>query len=450
MTAFDNTFIQDIKVDKEHILDVAQNVAFNRKIIKYYYKLLSDLRYLQQRPYKNLMDSQNKQHLFSSSKYVRKIMYAVSKEVTGTQSVKHEKVTTLQEKIGSMYNCNNLWLVDIYEHAKIKDFIGTNLCKDKFCTNCKKVKQASRMSRFIPHIQEFNHYNMYHLTLTVPNVSGLELRSTINQMFKSFARLIEYFKGKKKITGVNFEKFSYQGAIRSLEVTYQGDSYHPHLHVLLCLNYEQGTKNIQNKFSYRKGKLDRFFSSDEILIQKIWYLLMNGKKVTLSNINDIAGIRKKMGEKIVDDIGYSCILDKFPEDGYFELFKYMTKAASGEDTDEIEDRSLIRYENFVTLYFSLKNVRQIQGYGCFFRIQDIDYDDQVLLYYDTFISNLSNESKPVKQSEKLGDLLVDDEYTLISRKRIYPYLRMINEKEKSAVVSFEKKRSSLVVSEQKE
>ncbi|MDZ4540687.1 hypothetical protein, partial [Bacillus cereus] len=57
---------------------------------------------------------------------------------------------------------------------------------------------------------------------------------------------------------------------------------------------------------------------------------------------------------------------------------------------------------------------------------DIDYDDTVLLHWDTFISTLS---EPRQVSNKLSDLIVDEEYTLISRKRVYTYLRKILDKE---------------------
>src|SRR5690606_10478932 len=129
-------------------------------------------------------------------------------------------------------DCNRFWNIDRYDIQKVKDFIRTNLCRDKFCNNCKKVKQAERMARFMPEIQKYKKYNMSQLVLTVPNVPGGDLHTMIQKMFKAFARLIEYFKGKKNIRGLDFSWLGYQGAIRSLEVTYKQD-YHPHLHVLL-------------------------------------------------------------------------------------------------------------------------------------------------------------------------------------------------------------------------
>lgn len=304
-------------------------------------------------------------------------------------------------------DCNKWWLIDRYDIGKVKDFKKTNLCKDKFCNNCKKVKQASRMGKFIPLLKPFRE-NMYQLTLTVPNVRGDELKATIDQLFTSFARLIEYLKLKKKIKGVDFEHFKYKGAIRSLEVTYKGDSYHPHLHALIVLEERPGLRHNKNAYStdHKKGRDERLFSDDEILIQKIWYLLNNKIKVTKKAIDDL-------------EIGYSCTLDKFREDDFIELFKYMTKATT-------EDAETLSYNQFKTLYVSLKNVRQLQGYGCFFGLKDEEISmDEVNELYDGIISELQQKESPVEVSQTPTELMEDNEYTLISRKKVYSYLKQI-------------------------
>ncbi|MGH0680990.1 protein rep, partial [Bacillus luti] len=135
----------------------------------------------------------------------------------------------MKRKQENVKGCNDFWIIDKYYEHRLKEFKRTNLCKDKFCNNCKKLKQASRMGKFIPLIEPFRE-NMYQLTLTLPNVKGDELKETICKMQKAFARLIEYFKGKKKINGIDFEVMQYEGAIRSLEITYKGNEYHPHYH----------------------------------------------------------------------------------------------------------------------------------------------------------------------------------------------------------------------------
>lgn len=312
------------------------------------------------------------------------------------------KLLNNEERLG---DCNKWWLLDRYDVSEVKDFKKTNLCKDKFCNNCKKVKQASRMGKFIPLLRPFRK-NMYQLTLTVPNVSGDELPQTIKQLFSSFTRLIEYLKLKKKIRGIDFEELGYKGAIRSLEVTYKGDSYHPHLHALIVLEGDPGLRHHKNAYSidHKKGRDERLFSDNEILIQKIWYLLNNKITVTKKTIDEL-------------EIGYSCTLDKFQESDFIELFKYMTKATT-------EDAETLTYNQFKTLYVALKNVRQIQGYGCFYGLKDEEINmDEVNELYNNIVAELQQKESPVEVCESPTRLLDDKKYTLISRKKVYSYLK---------------------------
>ncbi|WP_283746491.1 protein rep, partial [Bacillus cereus] len=288
--------------------------------------------------------------------------------------------------------------------------------KDKFCNNCKKVKQASRMGKFIPLLQPYAE-DMYQLTLTVPNCSGDELDDVIKKLFKSFARLIEYFKGKEKIKGLDFNYWGYEGAIRSLEVTYKKVKrgrgfryeYHPHLHALIVFKGDLGERLYENPYSkdYLGKRAVRKFNKEEIIIQKIWRLLNEGKKVTLKSIDSL-------------DRGYSCQLDKFKPEDFIELFKYMTKSTS-------EDEKGMEYIQFKTLYYSLMNKRQIQGYGVFFNIKD---DDEVSMeeveeYYNEILEELREKENPVEIAESPQELVNDDDYTLISRKKVYQHLKSL-------------------------
>lgn len=307
--------------------------------------------------------------------------------------------------------CNKYWQLDKYEKLKIKDFKKTNLCHDKFCANCKKVRQAGRMSKYIPELEKYKN-SLFHLVLTVPNCRGQELNATYKKMAKSFRRIIRYLDGTLKIRNIDFSMFNYQGAVRSLEVTFHSDSYHPHFHVGIILNpdlFVSDSKNIINNYSYNNNhgikELKRLFSKEEILIQKIWYLLMNDIKVTEKSINEL-------------DIGYSCMVNKFNEDDYAELFKYISKGAD-------ENGQLLTYDNFVSLYYGLYRVKQIQGYGCLYRLDD-DIDlEELEVEYDEYVEGLRQKESPVVAYETPQDLLQDTKYTLISRKSFFKYLRTI-------------------------
>ena len=93
------------------------------------------------------------------------------------------------------------------------------------------------------------------------------------------------------------------------------DDYHPHLHCLLILKKDLGLHKyiIHPSYSYNHGIFSgRKFSDFEILIQKIWWLLVNGNKVQLDKID------------VVPE-GYSCTLDLTEDKEWHEVFKYVTK-----------------------------------------------------------------------------------------------------------------------------
>lgn len=362
--------LENAKVEKDFLKKVIAHIEYNKTIIEYHDKFSSEM---------------PKHYGLAFNK------------------------NTLDNITDRITDCNKVWELDKYEQAKVKDFKKTNLCRNKFCANCKKVKQSARMARYIPVLEQYQD-RLYHLTLTLPNCKSVELPYTVRKMATCFKRVIRYLTGDAKIKGLDFSSFGYEGAVRSLEVTFHGDSYHPHYHVGLVLDPSVLTKKrYKNKYSYnyKSGvpELKRLFSKEEILIQKIWRLLIDGTKVTKANI-----------EKLKE--GYSCTMDKFKEGDYAELFKYMTK-----ETDE--EGQVLTYENFVGLYYGLYRVKQIQGYGCLYQITDeIDLEEYEKMYKE-FIEEIAKKESPAKVLETPQELLLDSQYVLISRKSYYKYLRTL-------------------------
>ena len=354
--------LKGIEIQKDFIKDVLKNNKYNQEVIlDYYYRLHSE-----------------------------------------------DTTLNLTSKLENVANCNSWWLLDYYQEQKVKDFKKTNLCKDKFCNNCKKVKQASRLSKFMPLINEYKQEKyLYHITLTVPNCEGKDLSDTIKTMFKSFRMLIRYLALDKSIKGLDFEQYGYIGAIRSLEVTFKGDSYHPHLHCIFAFNSPLlNHRYIENTFSNSKKNGHRKFTDFEVLLQKIWSLLNNKIKVTKKNIEEL-------------ELGYSCTVDDIDESSAYEVFKYMTKS-----TDE--ERNILTYDNFKTLYFALYRVRQIQGYGCFYNVKDDDsIINEVDELYEVYIELLKAKENPLEVSQTPEDILNDNENIIISRKRIFSYLKQL-------------------------
>lgn len=363
---------KDIRITKDVLGSVYQNIEYNKLISEYYYL------------YEMEQESLNNQ----------------GKEI-------FIKPETLKNKRERLNDCNKLWLVDKFDISKVKNFKKTNLCRDKFCNNCKKIKQAQRMARYIPELEKYKE-DLYHLTLTIPNVKGEELEKTIKKMSKSFRKLMYYIRGERVIKGYEwFSDLGYLGAVRSLEVTFIGDSYHPHYHVALVANNVKLKKEYVNSYSYNYGKFYTYFSEVEILIQKIWYLILHDKKIIKENIDNL-------------ELGYSCKLNKFKDNEYQELFKYLVKG-----TNEKEEN--LTYNNFKILYESLHRVKQIQGYGVLYQIDDNIDEELFEELYNEYIEELYKKEVPSEVLETPKELLEDDDYTLISKKTYINYLRKIGE-----------------------
>lgn len=307
--------------------------------------------------------------------------------------------------------CNQFWAIDHYVKQNVKDLLYTYHCNDKFCSHCKMVKQAVRMDRFIPEL--LKHDNLYHVVFTLPNVAGSDLENTLNIMAKSFSYLTRYLKGLIKIKGIDFTKYGYEGAFRSLEITYKGDVFHPHYHVLIKLNNLNDEKNIINSYSYDYSsgvkELKRLFSDFEILLQKVWKLLLIGEKVNKKNIDAL-------------EIGYSVISDAVNDrDTYFELFKYLTKSKDLTGT-------FLTYEQFKYIYFSTYGKKQIQGYGCFYNLQDDDAEMKKMIesqYYEDLIEKLKKIESPTQLRESVEGLSKDKKSIIIKRSKIKSHLAQL-------------------------
>jgi hypothetical protein len=277
------------------------------------------------------------------------------------------------------------------------------------------------MAKYAPILKKANKiYNLYHMVLTVPNCSAQDLEKVIKKMIKKFKRLIQILRGEIKIKGLEFEEtWGFAGAVRSLEVTFKSNfndsnCFHAHFHVALALEHDGtilGEKHIENKFSKSKKSGFRLFSEEEILIQKIWRLLMTDQRVTKKSIDEL-------------EIGYSCTLDEFKEESdIIEIFKYMTKGVTkNEDSgDDDETEKVFSYKHFKTLYFVLHRVKQVQGYGIFYRISDDVTEEEIEkanTIYDKIVEYLQNKEIPTREINSIQELLEDTVYMLISRKRI--------------------------------
>ena len=143
----------------------------------------------------------------------------------------------------------------VYQCAEVLKFIeqqdGTKklyqsyFCKNKLCPICnwrRSMKYSYQTSRIVDEaIKQEPKGRFLFLTLTVKNVEGEALNSTISQLTKSFDRLFKRAKVQRNLLGY----------LRSVEVTHNENdkTYHPHIHVLMMVksSYFKGGNYISQK-----------------------------------------------------------------------------------------------------------------------------------------------------------------------------------------------------------
>jgi hypothetical protein len=237
------------------------------------------------------------------------------------------------------------------------------------------------------------------MVLTVPNCSGEELGATVKRMTHSFKTLTSYLNGNKAIKGIDLQKYGFSGCLRSFEVTYGKDTYHPHFHVAAVFNNPivADNKYIVNQFSKSDG---RQFSDFEALIQRIWYLLINKERLTNEAVTAEGAEFNRN----------SCIVDKFQSEDYDTLFWYMTKSRS-------EENEAMSLDNFKTLFKALDGTRQIQGYGVFYNAKT-NKDDNYYTEdeYAALAKYITEGEEPVRSVVTPGDMANDNDYIYLKRK----------------------------------
>lgn len=349
--------------------------------------------------------------------------------------------------------CSNVWICDNYEKSNVSDVTYVSHCRSRFCLVCQKLLQASRLNRFSPFlIETAKDYDLYHITFTIPNVPAAKLKAAIKLMAYAFRRLIKFLSGKKKIKGLDFSEYGFHACLRSLEVTFSEirQDFHPHYHCIFAL--KKGLcfdKHIINDFSYDNGILVDLFSDFEILLQKLWRLLIDGER---EKIYRYVEITERLGKPLSPSDpmyghweakptkknrregaitlsainalkqGYSCKMEFIEDDdvlNYYEVFKYAFKVTS-------DERTLFTYEQFKALYFGLKGARAIQGYGAWYNLKCDDFDDSVDEFYAVLIGYLRQRETPYSQRLTLPDILnkIDNNNTIfITKRSIRKWLR---------------------------
>ncbi len=184
--------------------------------------------------------------------------------------------------------------------------------------------------------------------------------------------------------------------------------FHPHFHVMLLLRkgiHFRG-RNI-NQYSFdntRKNDLPRAYSDFEILLQNIWFLLMNGKTVTKEAVQTVK-------------VGYDIRVDRIAKGEYHECFKYACKGAFKHD-EETGEADIDNEEVFRALMFSLYRRKLIQGYGVLWNFKDEDVallDDEAKEDYLELIAELRRWEDPSFNVEGIGEIIGNRNSKYISK-----------------------------------
>ena len=295
--------------------------------------------------------------------------------------------------------CCKYWDLFHYVSLKVKNIKRVNLCKDKFCFNCQKLLAEKRQQKYEPILNELRKdYEVFHMVVTVPNCEREELLPLLNKMYKKFPYMLEFFKGKRNVRNIDFLQYGYGGAVRGLEVTQNQSTkqFHPHFHCMIL--FEKGFQlqgEVVNPYSFDDGRIVHKFSKLEILLQKIWFLLMNDERVTAKAIEELK-------------LGYDIQMSD-SEGHYHEAFKYACKGAF----DPANGAFIYNEQTFRTLYEALNNRRMIQGYGALHNFDDMDgdiLDDEATEQYEKIISALDDFEKPLFQVENIDEVVERSAY----------------------------------------
>lgn len=141
-------------------------------------------------------------------------------------------LASLKSPLQKSYNNTIFGCSNLLEQTDKK--ITTHYCNNRWCIVCNRIRTAKLINGYKIPLSELK--DKQFVTLTIPNVSQENLRTTIKQMIKSFQDIKKIInKGNLKIKG-----------LRKLECTYNAirNDFHPHFHFIVS------DKDIANKIVY--------------------------------------------------------------------------------------------------------------------------------------------------------------------------------------------------------
>lgn len=221
-------------------------------------------------------------------------------------------------------------------------------CKTRFCVECNRIRTGKLINKYLPAVEQWT--NKKFVTLTVPNVSAIELNNKLDQMQDVLSKCARAWKRKRKSGGVNLCSMEdFHGSlkiIKKIEITYKygADSYHPHIHILT-----DGTEQAEfildywlNAFKDAKIEAQDVRDADDASVKelfkyftKFWKFDYKERKIELyaPSVLDVI-FRALKGRRVIQPSGFKAV-DYSQNDNYGddEIYYFQKKAA-----DELSEK----------------------------------------------------------------------------------------------------------------
>lgn len=269
------------------------------------------------------------------------------------------------------------------------------------CTWRRSLKIATQNKKIVTVANKRRKLRWIFLTLTVKNVQGAELKSTINHMMQSWNRFMGYKRIKDSVTGwfrglevtrdtdrvVTKERYSknpkyYKSiGVKPEDKNPNFNTYHPHFHILIC---------VSTTYFSKKG---------EYIKQEEWTeLWKKAAQLDYRPIVDVrpvkAGHTKKSIFEVVSEIENAISEQK----AVFEISKYPVKDTDIMNLDDVEesaeivkilDHALDR-KRLIAYGGILKDIKKELG------LTDVESEDADLIHIEE-----NNEDEVAEEIEKV-------------------------------------------------
>lgn len=165
-------------------------------------------------------------------------LYTKFKESGKTKEMK-KLINNYEKKSYRVKECGTFLEYKVFKTGE-KKLHNANFCKVRLCPMCawrRSLKIFGQVSQVMNIAKGETSNKFIFVTLTQKNVKGEDLKEEIDNLYKSFNRLML----RKKI------KMMSLGWFRALEVTYnkKDDTFHPHFHmVIMVKSYYEKNKNL--------------------------------------------------------------------------------------------------------------------------------------------------------------------------------------------------------------